>query len=115
MKNFTKIDQGTQNNKYNNERYPDNCPNGHDREGHHPEDPILKGHDPKWAPSQMDTISNRHDLECTPSRMDTIPNGHNSEWTLSQMDLSRVITYSYLSVVYVCSVRTLNKDDFKKK
>ena len=85
------------------DRYPDNCPNGHHPEwtqsrmdtipkGHNPErtpsrmDTIPNGHNPEWTPSRMDTIPNGHHPEWTPSRMDTIPNGHNPEWTPSRMD-----------------------------
>ena len=56
-------------NFYINKWYPDNCPNGHDSEGHNPE----------WTPSRIDSIPNGHYLKRTPSRMDTIPNGHHPE------------------------------------
>ena len=55
---------------------------------------ILKGHNPEWTRSRLDTIPNGHDPEWTgwhnpewtPSQMVTIPNGHDPEWTRSRMD-----------------------------
>ena len=88
--------------------YPDNCPNGHHPERHHPEwtpsrlgtipngrnpkwaqsrmGSVPNGHRPEWAPSRMGTVPNGHRPEWAPSRMGTVPNGHNPEWTQSRMD-----------------------------
>ena len=52
-----------------------------------PKDNIPNGHNSKWTPFRMGTISNRHNPEWTQSRVDTIPNGYDPEWTQSQMDM----------------------------